>query len=551
VKATIVEEGDAASDRSTRPAAAIDEQAEQSRRNALLSKFLTGSRVVVVGVPEDRKELLGFAASVAVVDFDVEADKAPRWTVPEGSQDAVFASNVLAFIVDYRAAIATWFGALGIGGYLVISVPHQFLFERKLSPPSRWVTGHRRFYTASLLLAEIEEALDPLSYRLRALEEDDQDFDYATPPDRPANGSSEIIAVIERIARPAYGDEVLDERSRDRATGRFLRVPGQSVREPVVAIETTPGPPQRILVVKVDHRGDFIMGRPAMELLRREFPSSRLTLACGPWNRAEAEQLGLFDEVIGFSFFPEVASQVNHASTEEERVALFAREMAGRSYDLAIDLRVDQDTRLLLTAVETDHRAGFGTAERFPFLDIALPFINPTLSGRAEQRLLTPDRFTALVGRNDGFAIVSPELRKGHSPGDRLIYGPYAEFDPGNWSLEIIIEALERDFDVEYDVCWDVGSNVIGQGVLPVRRAGHPHVLLHVDELLKGVEIRISVGASGEVLPFRFLGCRVAKRGTFPALHQQEMLVLLASLVAHRMRFPYQTLDTTTRQQVR
>jgi hypothetical protein len=287
-----------------------------------------------------------------------------------------------------------------------------------------------------------------------------------------------------------------------------------------------------------------------MELLRREFPSSHLTLVCGPWNRAEAEQLGLFDEVIGFSFFPEIASHVNDVATEEERVILFAREMAGRGYDLAIDLRVDQDTRRLLTAVDAAHRAGFGTGDRFRFLDIALPFINPTLSGRAEQRLIMPDRFTTLVGCHDGFAIVSPDELPGMAHGDRLVYGPYADFEPGDWTLEIIIEPLGNDFDLTYDVCSDVGSNVVGVGLLPVRHGVRPRIALHLDEALKGVEIRISVGPSNEVHPFRFLGCRVAKRGSFPALHQQEMLVLLASLVAHRMRFPYQTLDTATRQPV-
>ena len=488
----------------------------------------------------------------AVAALDIDCPGPDRTTLPcmDASQDLVIADGVLERLSDYRASIADWFRVLRVGGHLVLSVPHQFLYERKLLPPSRWNTAHRRFYTASTLLSEVEEALDPLSYRVRILEENDQDFDYAVPPDEEAVGCGELLLALERIARPAYADKVLDERSEDRATGRFVRVPGQAPSEPVVAIETAAKPPQRILVLKVDHRGDFIMGRPAMELLRRAFPTSHLALVCGPWNRAEAEQLGLFDEVIEFSFFPEIASHVADSATEEERVILFAREMAGRSYDLAIDLRVDQDTRRLLTAVAADHRAGFGTGDRFQFLDIALPFINPTISGRAEQRLIMPDRFTTLVGRHDGFAIVCPEDRSGMAHGHQLIYGPYADFEPGDWTLEIIIEPLESDFTLTYDVSSNVGSNVVGVGLLPVRHGVRPRIALHLDEALKGVEIRISVGPSNEVRPFRFLGCRVSKRGTFPALHQQELLVLLASLVAHRMRFPYQTLDAATRQPV-
>ncbi|MBN9559699.1 MAG: hypothetical protein J0H14_03095 [Alphaproteobacteria bacterium] len=529
------------------PTDATDGEEELSRRGAMLRAYLAGDRVVMVGPPGYRRELADLGVNAAVVECDAETRQVPSLGLPPGSQDAVFANDVLACIGDYRAAIAEWFGTLKVGGRLVIAVPHQFLFERKLFPPSRWETQHRRFYTTSLLLTEIEEALDPLSYRVRDLTEDDEDFDYSAPPDQSPTGSCDIIVVLERMARPPYADALLDERSGDRATGRFVRVPGPAASEPVVAIETTAGPPQRILVLKLDHRGDFIMGRPAMELLRREFPSSHLTLVCGPWNRADAEQLGLFNEVIGFAFFPEVASHVSDLAKEEERVILFARHMAGRSYDLAIDLRVDQDTRLLLTAVDATQRAGFGTAERFPFLDIALPFINPTVSGRAEQRLIMPDRFTAMAGRHEGFAIVNPDDLPGKTHGDRLIYGPYADFEAGDWTLEIIIEPLASDFDLTYDVCWDVGSNVIGAGILPVRRGVRPRIALHLEEALKGVEIRVSVGPSNRVRPYRFLGCRVGKRGAFPALHQQEMLVLLASLVAHRMRFPYQTVDTATR----
>jgi hypothetical protein len=513
----------------------------------MLRAYLVGHRVVVVGPAGCRKMLPDLAIDAVVVECDAETGQPPRLNLAPDTQDAVFASNVLAFVGDYRAAIADWFRVLKVGGCLIIAVPHQFLFERKLFPPSRWEAGHRRFYTASLLLTEIEEALDPLSYRIRDLAEDDEDFDYSAPPGESPSGSADIIVVLERIARPSYADSVLDERSGDRATGRFIRVPGPAASEPVVAIETAGGPPKRVLVLKVDHRGDFIMGRPAMELLRREFPSSHLTLVCGPWNRADAEQLGLFDEVIGFAFFPEVASYVSDIPTEEERVIQFARHMAGRSYDLAVDLRVDQDTRLLLTAVDATQRAGFGTAERFPFLDIALPFINPTVSGRAEQRLIMPDRFTAMAGRHEGFAIVNPDDLPGMAHGDRLIYGPYVDFEPGDWVVEIIIEPLASDFDLTYDVCWDVGSNVIGAGILPVRRGVRPRIALHLEEAAKGIEIRVSVGPSAKVRPYRFLGCRVGKRGAFPALHQQEMLVLLASLVGHRMRFPYQTVDTATR----
>ena len=46
--------------------------------------------------------------------------------------------------------------------------------------------------------------------------------------------------------------------------------------------------------------------------------------------------------------------------------------------------------------------------------------------------------------------------------------------------------------------------------------------------------------------PFRFLGIRVAKKGVLPALHQQEMQMLLANLVGLRMQNPF-TMDRLRR----
>ena len=43
---------------------------------------------------------------------------------------------------------------------MIISTPHQFLYERKLRLPSRRNALHRRFYTPNTLLADVEEAID-------------------------------------------------------------------------------------------------------------------------------------------------------------------------------------------------------------------------------------------------------------------------------------------------------------------------------------------------------------------------------------------------------
>ena len=63
--------------------------------------------------------------------------------------------------------------------------------------------------------------------------------------------------------------------------------------------------PQRILVLKLDHLGDFLIGVPALKQLRELFPGAQITLICGSWNVPTAQKLGVADDVRTFDYFPE------------------------------------------------------------------------------------------------------------------------------------------------------------------------------------------------------------------------------------------------------
>lgn len=76
------------------------------------------------------------------------------------SQDAVHSSHCLEHISDYRSALAECSRVLKVGGYLVLTVPHRWLYERKPTPTSRFGGNeHLRLFTAGRLPAEIEAAL--------------------------------------------------------------------------------------------------------------------------------------------------------------------------------------------------------------------------------------------------------------------------------------------------------------------------------------------------------------------------------------------------------
>src|SRR5438876_8889458 len=80
----------------------------------------------------------------------------------------------------------------------------------------------------------------------------------------------------------------------------------------------TPSPPasarRRLLVLKLDHLGDFIIAMPAMQALRDHFPNDEITLVCGSWNRSLAESTGLFDAIVVYDFFPPSSSRWEDAS---------------------------------------------------------------------------------------------------------------------------------------------------------------------------------------------------------------------------------------------
>lgn len=123
---------------------------------------------------------------------------------PSESQDYVYSSHCLEHILHYQNSLIEWFRVLKIGGHLIIAVPHQYLYEKKLILPSVWNEGHLRFYTPSSLLKEIEESLQPNSYRVRFLEDGDLNFNYNVIPPAHSEGQYEITVVIQRIKVPEW-----------------------------------------------------------------------------------------------------------------------------------------------------------------------------------------------------------------------------------------------------------------------------------------------------------------------------------------------------------
>jgi len=142
------------------------------------------------------------------IDLNYPGYDGKRLPFEDGTVDTVYASHTLEHIDEPLDAIREWFRVLKVGGHLVLAVPHQFLYEKRTARPSRWNGDHKRFYTPARLMAEVETALAPNSYRVRRLMDDDESYNYAIPPTQHAGGAYQIELVIEKILQPSWPLEV-------------------------------------------------------------------------------------------------------------------------------------------------------------------------------------------------------------------------------------------------------------------------------------------------------------------------------------------------------
>lgn len=114
---------------------------------------------------------------------------------------------------------------------------------------------------------------------------------------------------------------------------------------------------KRLVVQKLDHHGDFLLGIPAMAKLRARYPEARIDALIGSWNRDAAQASGLFDEIHTLDFFKAKSSV--QARLEEEEFGSLLRQLP--FYDYAIDLRRQPDTRSILTQLKAYQYFGYRT----------------------------------------------------------------------------------------------------------------------------------------------------------------------------------------------
>lgn len=120
--------------------------------------------------------------------------------------DFVFSSHMFEHIPleNQVPTLREWHRVVRIGGHIVTTVPHRDLYEKRLALPSKYNGDHKALFTPAILLAAVESALEPNSYRVRRLQDCDARYTYDLPPQIHAGGEYQIELVLEKIRKPQW-----------------------------------------------------------------------------------------------------------------------------------------------------------------------------------------------------------------------------------------------------------------------------------------------------------------------------------------------------------
>ncbi|MBB2169633.1 hypothetical protein HLH36_14950 [Gluconacetobacter aggeris] len=477
----------------------------------------------------------GITTSIVVALNPAKPNESIKVLPPK--QRYILMREVLQLIKDYRITLQAAFDRLRIGGWLVISVPHQFLAERKYRLPSRYGSSALRLYTPASLIAEIEEALDPTTYRVRLLRDDDNGYNYTSGIHERPEGNQRIIVAIQKLKRPIWADQLFEGDQPVEAFSPADRVVSKA-EGPISThiLSPSPGEIGTILVIKLDHRGDYLMAVSAMAELRTRFPAAKITFVCGSWNADSSEKSGYFDEVLVLNFFGEDAS-LQREPKRDVVTQIFADMMKGRYFDLAIDMRFFDDTRDLLRHVGARFRAGFDRWNTFPWLDIVLTLPSPTLDGSAMQIDWPLDSFRCADKLRLPDQIILPPATLFGKP-SITVFGPYKPLKAGKYKLELNLRSRRKAQKIAIDIVHTSACKCVFVSRVMVRPDGCDIIYFDLPEPADDFEIRITCPTWGND-PLEFSGAHLVRLGAIVGVHQREAMYLLIQLIYHRLTAPY------------
>jgi|SRR5579859_175502 len=136
--------------------------------------------------------------------------------VPDLSYDWVFSAHCLEHMKDPHTAIQNWWRLVKVGGYLIVLVPDEDLYEQSVWP-SKFNSDHKRTFTCSKyrswspVSVNVADLLRFLpGHHLISLTLEDSGYDYEhTGRDQTVDGAEAAVQfIVKKEAIPLYGGTV-------------------------------------------------------------------------------------------------------------------------------------------------------------------------------------------------------------------------------------------------------------------------------------------------------------------------------------------------------
>jgi ADP-heptose:LPS heptosyltransferase len=187
------------------------------------------------------------------------------------------------------------------------------------------------------------------------------------------------------------------------------------------------------LLLKLDHIGDLLLALPAVEVLRSAWPGGDFTLVCSPVSEALARSSQLFDRVIPHKFSPELSEDLRKSGVSQyEKIKALLED----TFEIAMDLRHDPDTRPHLAFVDSKIKVGFQShGKYYTPLDISLQPISDRVGLHAPlhnlHRLMLLANHTVNSLSQTPFATLGKSLIASGTANLPLTTKHYVVFAPG------------------------------------------------------------------------------------------------------------------------
>ncbi|MCB2076527.1 MAG: glycosyltransferase family 9 protein [Novosphingobium sp.] len=217
--------------------------------------------------------------------------------------------------------------------------------------------------------------------------------------------------------------------------------------------------PRRILLVRLDGLGDFLLSLGAFAHIRASFPEASLELLVDPGNAELAARTGFFDFVHPFSYFPDHPGKSPKGAHEFQSMI---EPLGLGDFDIVVDMRHYGSTRRLVAAIPARFRFGFRARKKDADYDVLLPGFNRLPIGQrlhmTSRNMMLASTITQTFNRKPVQSFHSEDWLNAQWSGSggrtvrKILINPFSGRAIKNWPVEnygALIEALQERFETE------------------------------------------------------------------------------------------------------